>query len=508
MEPAPRSGSTGGFRAKADRLRPRSLSRTRAWLGIAGAVFITAWGLLPQPDADLSPTDPGPEPSYEEEAALHYLDRSLRIESALASPAAGDGLWTRCLRWTWRMGRSEENHAAITLRFLRDLDERVQITPRGLAACAVAARASGDESLAREFGERLSADESDMAQSFAGLVEAWLDKTPDDPELQEILGEWCTELLDHGRYHEWWEARLILDLAPANDLRREPRRMREIERGLEEEWLSRYARSQAIHLGIGLLSLICLLGWGLYRPRIHRRPGQSPLVRRWGLLTTMGWFGWLTIAGYGVAMLASFAEDWGGPDPDGQVVVWQLFQLAGALWIWRLASPGGAKLIGLLPLGEARPTRWLPPALAFFALTSLIFTAIDLSQNGAGLLDAILDTTEPAQLGTERWPLRAIFFSVLTAVILAPLMEEIVHRGILHQALRTRLSRAPAILASSAIFAVLHPYSWMGMLHILLFGMIFAWLYERTRSLWPGIFLHALGNGLITLDQWLVWGPR
>jgi hypothetical protein len=124
------------------------------------------------------------------------------------------------------------------------------------------------------------------------------------------------------------------------------------------------------------------------------------------------------------------------------------------------------------------------------------------------ILDALLDTTEAAQLGFIRWPSRDIFFSVLTGVILAPIMEEIIHRGVIYQALRARTGRWSAIFLSSVAFAILHFYSWWGILDVFVMGVFFAWIYDRTRSLWPGIIFHALGNALITIDEWLLWGPR
>jgi hypothetical protein len=52
-------------------------------------------------------------------------------------------------------------------------------------------------------------------------------------------------------------------------------------------------------------------------------------------------------------------------DRRGLRVFRQLFQLAGAVWIWRLAGSPGWRLLGLRPFGEIRPSRWFVPVFGF-----------------------------------------------------------------------------------------------------------------------------------------------
>jgi len=90
--------------------------------------------------------------------------------------------------------------------------------------------------------------------------------------------------------------------------------------------------------------------------------------------------------------------------------------------------------------------------------------------------------------------------NALAMLVVAPLVEEPVFRGILQPALRARFGRHAAILMSAAIFAAMHlVWSW----HLFppwtqfLGGLIFAWSYERTRSLVHPMIFHALGNAAI-----------
>jgi hypothetical protein len=56
-----------------------------------------------------------------------------------------------------------------------------------------------------------------------------------------------------------------------------------------------------------------------------------------------------------------------------------------------------------------------------------------------------------------------------------------------------------AALISSGIFGLLHytdPDSIAVVPQLALLGVLLAWLYERTGSLWPPIILHVLNNAI------------
>ncbi|HWE60936.1 MAG TPA: type II CAAX endopeptidase family protein [Chloroflexota bacterium] len=87
---------------------------------------------------------------------------------------------------------------------------------------------------------------------------------------------------------------------------------------------------------------------------------------------------------------------------------------------------------------------------------------------------------------------------VVTGLLLTPVIEELLFRGVLYQALRRRMPVGSAALISALIFAVMH-----GQLLLLIpftvMGVILALIYERSGSLWPTILVHACNNGIILL---------
>ncbi|MFB3880543.1 MAG: lysostaphin resistance A-like protein [Armatimonadota bacterium] len=82
---------------------------------------------------------------------------------------------------------------------------------------------------------------------------------------------------------------------------------------------------------------------------------------------------------------------------------------------------------------------------------------------------------------------------VLGVGVVVPALEETLFRGVLFGGLRRRWSFWPAALVSGAIFAVVH-MSLAGFAAYLLLGLVFAYLFERSRSLVVSFAAHAAFN--------------
>ncbi len=89
--------------------------------------------------------------------------------------------------------------------------------------------------------------------------------------------------------------------------------------------------------------------------------------------------------------------------------------------------------------------------------------------------------------------------SVLEYVVFAPIFEELSFRGLLFAMLRRRFEFLPAALISTSLVALAHGYSLIGFLSVLWSGFLWAWIYERTGSLIPGMIAHAANNLLVCL---------
>ncbi|AIC93100.1 CPBP family intramembrane glutamic endopeptidase [Shouchella lehensis] len=104
---------------------------------------------------------------------------------------------------------------------------------------------------------------------------------------------------------------------------------------------------------------------------------------------------------------------------------------------------------------------------------------------------------EAATGGTLLFLLQLILIAVAT-----PIGEEFAFRGVLTSAL-LRYGPWVSIIISSLIFAVAHGIN--EVLPIAFFtGLAAAYLFYRTGSVWPGVIVHCVNNGLATLASFIV----
>jgi membrane protease YdiL (CAAX protease family) len=81
------------------------------------------------------------------------------------------------------------------------------------------------------------------------------------------------------------------------------------------------------------------------------------------------------------------------------------------------------------------------------------------------------------------------------AVVAAPLCEEFIFRGLIYGGLRRSMPATQAMLASAAIFAVIHPP--LSMLPVFVLGVCAAWTYERSKTLLAPMLVHAVYNAVV-----------
>ncbi len=124
------------------------------------------------------------------------------------------------------------------------------------------------------------------------------------------------------------------------------------------------------------------------------------------------------------------------------------------------------------------------------ALVLVISILIDIETQAYPLSDserALFDRLGAGDLATT-----------LVGCVIAPVVEEMLFRGIVLRGFLHRYGRAQAIWGSAALFGVAHLNIYQ-FVAALLIGALSGWLYERGRSLVPCIALHAGYNTALTL---------
>ncbi len=99
----------------------------------------------------------------------------------------------------------------------------------------------------------------------------------------------------------------------------------------------------------------------------------------------------------------------------------------------------------------------------------------------------------------------SIFLTLFYVAVLVPIGEEILFRGLIGPYLRDALNIGWSVAISSAIFSVLHInptyFSMNQVIYVFFLGVILAVTMFATRSIWPGIVMHAVNNGFATLGD-------
>lgn len=77
--------------------------------------------------------------------------------------------------------------------------------------------------------------------------------------------------------------------------------------------------------------------------------------------------------------------------------------------------------------------------------------------------------------------------------LLVPFAEELLFRAVLYLWLRQRFGFWTGILISSAVFGIMHGEISVGVAAFFL-GLVLAWTYEKSGSLWSPVIIHVINN--------------
>ncbi len=148
------------------------------------------------------------------------------------------------------------------------------------------------------------------------------------------------------------------------------------------------------------------------------------------------------------------------------------------------------------PVSEVFPMSPIQPVLLFPMAVMIAGMSILVSE-----MDNLLRIFLPAPERVTKMMMDLIsgktsfWRSFTLIVVIAPLTEEPLFRGLILRGFLSHYSKAKAIFVTAILFAILHlnPWQFMG---ALLLGLIFGWWFVQTRSLIPCLFGHAVFNAV------------
>lgn len=226
--------------------------------------------------------------------------------------------------------------------------------------------------------------------------------------------------------------------------------------------------------------------------------GQVPWGPR-GVALGIAAFAGVFIAAIAFLAVGLIVEDPAGTSDlelsTGLIVATTLLLQAGTLAVaiffgpWQTRAP--ISLLGFRPLPRGSLMRWAAVALGA-SLTVSVGWVWFAETFAPGL--APPELSDDLGLGTDAAPVMLIFAYIVVGLG-APLAEEVFDRGFVFAGLIARWGVWPAILGSASVFAVAHLSPGL-MVPAFLSGVIFAWVYWRSGSLWTVIVAHVAQNSL------------
>jgi len=137
----------------------------------------------------------------------------------------------------------------------------------------------------------------------------------------------------------------------------------------------------------------------------------------------------------------------------------------------------------------ALPMHMFPVPVIFISITAVIAAQIVIEpvQNLLPISDTLIKMSQGMR--TQPYP---YFFMV---VIAAPVLEEILFRGIILDGFLKNYKPIHAICVSAFLFGLIHGNLAQGFGAFIL-GIFFGWVYWKTKSIIPCILLHAVNNGV------------
>lgn len=214
-------------------------------------------------------------------------------------------------------------------------------------------------------------------------------------------------------------------------------------------------------------------------------PGR--FAEHWDELKRIGWLFGLLLATSLVHGLASRSE----------TSPWLLAAMSAvdALIILVAAGLRWRKLLFLLRIHAIGARRWLEilaVSAAFVALMTLYFGWLE--HLGVPFYRAT------GTLADAGWPL----WSMLVLVSLMPaFFEELAFRGVIQSSLERIFNARDAWLIQAALFSLLHLSPLIFPSHFAM-GLCFGLIRMRSRSLYPGMVLHAAWNAHVVFQEWAV----
>jgi membrane protease YdiL (CAAX protease family) len=331
----------------------------------------------------------------------------------------------------------------------------------------------------------LAPGDDEWANHLAAWARAAYATEPPSPEALRDALDTARRELSPG----WFADRLVARLAARlGDTAVET----ESEQAIDKRGTRMLWRLRGILVGETLLVVVGLAALAVWLWGGHPRAapvGNASIPPAWTGWDGTGLFARGALGLVGVALLWQVL-----PDRGSSILLVSVLQTVPLgyylFWYCRRSGTSLAETFGLRVPSPARPTL----AWAAAGLVGVSTLADVLTDTGGTWLGVETHWTDGFQERLVWGGAGEVVADIADSCVFAPVLEELLFRGVLYATLRLRLGPWPAALASAALFALAHGYGVVGFASVFASGVLWAIAYERTRSLLPGMLAHAASN--------------
>ncbi len=158
------------------------------------------------------------------------------------------------------------------------------------------------------------------------------------------------------------------------------------------------------------------------------------------------------------------------------------------LGLKRYGAPVSA--LGLAPPG-------IPQAKTVFMTLGALGASLAATAGYSAIVDLLgADILSPPDISADIvFPGPAVLLTFEALAVWTPLTEELFFRGFIFAGLCPFLGVRWAVVASAVVFSLFHLSAGV-LIPVFITGLLLAWLYQKTGTLWPSIVAHAAQNAL------------
>ncbi len=181
-------------------------------------------------------------------------------------------------------------------------------------------------------------------------------------------------------------------------------------------------------------------------------------------------------------LMSQYGETGFGDSPTSQIIIYTASMATSliAMSIYRRARGANYRTLRYR-------LKWFNGSLVIVGLVAITAIGIIEEPLFALMPEEWMDFVEQA-IGTGKW-------AILNTVLIAPVLEEMIFRGVILESVRSRWGKIWAIVVSALLFGVVHGVPQQA-INAAMVGVILGAIYIATDSLLAVIVLHAINNAL------------